>query len=68
MSYIVPIHRPTAVRKALKLSFLSPNEDTLVVAYVPHPFRLANADHVPAKRIAWSFILLPRKVMLFVAA
>ncbi|ETN41643.1 uncharacterized protein HMPREF1541_03579 [Cyphellophora europaea CBS 101466] len=32
MSYIVPIHRPTAVRKALKLSFLSPNEDTLVVA------------------------------------
>jgi hypothetical protein len=35
MSYIVPIHRPTAVRKALKLSFTGPEDDTLVVAYVP---------------------------------
>ncbi|KPI39176.1 DNA damage-binding protein 1 [Cyphellophora attinorum] len=32
MSYIVPIHRPTAVRKALKLSFIGPEDDTLVVA------------------------------------
>lgn len=38
MSYIVPIHRPTAVRKAFKLSFLSPEEDTLVVAFVHTPF------------------------------
>ncbi|KAI1579708.1 MMS1-N multi-domain protein [Pyrenophora tritici-repentis] len=32
MAYIAPIHRPSSVRHALKLSFLSPDEDCLVVA------------------------------------
>ncbi|KAL2444016.1 DNA damage-binding protein 1a [Exophiala dermatitidis] len=32
MSYIVPIHRPSGVRHAIKLNFLDPNSDTLVVA------------------------------------
>jgi DNA damage-binding protein 1 len=32
MAYIAPIHRPSSVRHALKLSFLAVDEDTLVVA------------------------------------
>lgn len=32
MAYIAPIHRPTSVRHALKIRFLSPDEDSLVVA------------------------------------
>ncbi|RMZ76327.1 hypothetical protein DV738_g4959, partial [Chaetothyriales sp. CBS 135597] len=32
MSYVVPIHRPSGVRHALKLHFLSSRQDTLVVA------------------------------------
>ena len=32
MSYIVPVHRPTSVRHAIKLSFLQPDEEALVVA------------------------------------
>jgi len=32
MAYIAPIHRPSSIRHALKLSFLAPNEDCLVVA------------------------------------
>ncbi|EXJ94392.1 hypothetical protein A1O1_02786 [Capronia coronata CBS 617.96] len=32
MSYIVPIHRPSGVRHAIKLNFLDPNSDTLIVA------------------------------------
>ena len=34
MAYLAPIHRPTSVRHAIKLQFLAPNEDCLVVAYV----------------------------------
>ncbi|KIW12838.1 hypothetical protein PV08_08025 [Exophiala spinifera] len=32
MSYVVPIHRPSGVRHAIKLNFLEPNVDTLVIA------------------------------------
>ncbi|KKY25033.1 putative uv-damaged dna binding [Phaeomoniella chlamydospora] len=32
MAYIVPIHRPSGVRHALKLRFLDPEEDSLIVA------------------------------------
>ncbi|KAF2009905.1 hypothetical protein BU24DRAFT_427938 [Aaosphaeria arxii CBS 175.79] len=32
MAYIAPIHRPSSVRNALKLNFLAPDEDCLVVA------------------------------------
>lgn len=34
MAYIVPIHRPTSVRHALKLRLLSSEEECLVLAYV----------------------------------
>lgn len=33
MSYIVPIHCPTSIRHAVKLQFLEPGEDSLIVAY-----------------------------------
>lgn len=33
MAYVVPIHRASSVRHALKLNFLEPEEDCLVVAY-----------------------------------
>lgn len=33
MAYLAPIHRPTSVRHAIKLQFLQPDEDCLVVAY-----------------------------------
>ncbi|KAL8753229.1 MAG: hypothetical protein Q9199_005198 [Rusavskia elegans] len=32
MAYIAPIHRPSSVRHALKIRFLSPDEESLVVA------------------------------------
>ncbi|KAJ9612872.1 hypothetical protein H2200_002813 [Cladophialophora chaetospira] len=32
MSYVVPIHQPSGVRHAIKLNFLEPSVDTLVVA------------------------------------
>jgi DNA damage-binding protein 1 len=32
MSYIVPIHRPSGVRHAIKLNFLSPAEEAVVIA------------------------------------
>ncbi|KAL3458134.1 mono-functional DNA-alkylating methyl methanesulfonate N-term-domain-containing protein [Aspergillus heterothallicus] len=32
MSYIVPIHRASSIRHALKLNFINPEEETLVVA------------------------------------
>ncbi|KAL8898929.1 MAG: hypothetical protein Q9192_001835 [Flavoplaca navasiana] len=32
MAYLAPIHRPSSVRHALKIRFLSPDEDSLVVA------------------------------------
>ncbi len=32
MAYVVPIHRPSSVRHALKLRFLGPTEETLIVA------------------------------------
>jgi DNA damage-binding protein 1 len=32
MAYIAPIHKPSSVRHALKLNFLSAEEDCLVVA------------------------------------
>ncbi|KIX00016.1 uncharacterized protein Z518_10943 [Rhinocladiella mackenziei CBS 650.93] len=32
MSYVVPIHHPSGVRHAIKLNFLDPNVDTLIVA------------------------------------
>ncbi|KAI1624436.1 DNA damage-binding protein 1 [Exophiala viscosa] len=32
MSYVVPIHRPSGVRHAIKLNFLGPDADTLIVA------------------------------------
>lgn len=32
MAYIAPIHRPSSIRHALKLSFLAPDEDCLVIA------------------------------------
>ena len=55
MSYIVPIHRPTAVRKAAKLSFIRPDEDTLVVAYVPISVLMAiRLTHDLAKRVVSS--------------
>jgi DNA damage-binding protein 1 len=44
MAYIAPIHRPSSVRHALKISFLAPGSDDLVVAkanrleiYSPNP-------------------------------
>lgn len=44
MAYIAPIHRPSGVRHAVKLSFLAPDSDDLVVAkanrldiYSPNP-------------------------------
>lgn len=33
MAYIAPIHQPSAVRHALKLNLLDPEEESLVVAY-----------------------------------
>lgn len=39
MAYVVPIHRASSVRHALKLQFLKPEEDCLVVAFVyPSPY------------------------------
>ena len=32
MAYLAPIHQPTSIRHALKLNFLSPEEESLVVA------------------------------------
>jgi DNA damage-binding protein 1 len=32
MSYIVPIHRPSGVRHAIKLNFLSPTEEAVIIA------------------------------------
>jgi len=32
MAYLAPIHRPSSVRHAIKLSFLSPDSDDLIVA------------------------------------
>jgi DNA damage-binding protein 1 len=32
MAYIAPIHRPSSVRHALKLNFMTADEDCLVVA------------------------------------
>jgi DNA damage-binding protein 1 len=44
MAYIAPIHRPSSVRHALKISFLTPDSDDLIVAkanrleiYSPNP-------------------------------
>jgi DNA damage-binding protein 1 len=44
MAYIAPIHRPSSVRHALKISFLAPDSDDLIVAkanrleiYSPNP-------------------------------
>ena len=34
MAYVVPIHRASSIRHALKLQFLKPEEDALVVALV----------------------------------
>lgn len=34
MAYVVPIHRASSIRHALKLQFFKPEEDSLVVAYV----------------------------------
>lgn len=33
MAYVVPIHRASSVRHALKLQFFEPEEESLVVAY-----------------------------------
>ena len=33
MAYLAPIHRPSGARHALKLTFLTPEEESLVVAY-----------------------------------
>ncbi|KAH7398342.1 mono-functional DNA-alkylating methyl methanesulfonate N-term-domain-containing protein [Pyrenochaeta sp. MPI-SDFR-AT-0127] len=45
MAYIAPIHRPSSVRHALKLSFLAPDEDCLVVAKSNRlEFYIQNAD------------------------
>lgn len=35
MAYVVPIHRASSIRHALKLQFLKPEEESLVVALVP---------------------------------
>ena len=32
MSYIVPIHRPSGVRNAIKVNFLGPNDESLILA------------------------------------
>ncbi|KAA6409312.1 MAG: hypothetical protein FRX48_06865 [Lasallia pustulata] len=32
MAYLAPIHRPTSIRHALKINFLSPDEECLIVA------------------------------------
>ncbi|KAK4539382.1 hypothetical protein LTR36_010983 [Oleoguttula mirabilis] len=44
MAYLAPIHRPSSVRHAIKLSFLTPDSDDLIVAkanrleiYTPNP-------------------------------
>ena len=34
MAYVVPIHRPGSVRHAIKLEFLEPGRQCLVIAYV----------------------------------
>lgn len=34
MAYVVPIHKASSVRHALKLQFLNPEEESLVVALV----------------------------------
>ncbi|RMD43799.1 hypothetical protein DV735_g1361, partial [Chaetothyriales sp. CBS 134920] len=50
MSYVVPVHRPSGVRHALKLRFLSSTQDTLVVAKANRLERLRPAgsatDHL----------------------
>ncbi|RMZ82414.1 hypothetical protein DV737_g2117, partial [Chaetothyriales sp. CBS 132003] len=50
MSYVVPVHRPSGVRHALKLHFLSPTHDTLVVAKANRLERLrpaaSHTDHL----------------------
>ena len=37
MSYVVPIHRPSGVRHAVKLNFLNASNDALVIALVTLP-------------------------------
>jgi DNA damage-binding protein 1 len=34
MAYVVPIHKASSIRHALKLHFMKPEEDSLVVALV----------------------------------
>jgi hypothetical protein len=38
MAYVVPIHRASSVRHALKIQFFKPEEDCLVVAYVVYTY------------------------------
>ena len=40
MAYVVPIHRASSIRDALKLRFLNAEEETLVVALVALSFFL----------------------------
>jgi len=37
MAYLASIHEASAVRHAIKANFLSPDESSLLVAYVAHP-------------------------------
>ena len=37
MSYIVPIHQASSIRHALKLQFMKPEEESLIVALVEPP-------------------------------
>jgi hypothetical protein len=34
MAYVVPIHRASSIRHAVKLNFVQPEEDCLVAAWV----------------------------------
>lgn len=45
MAYIAPIHRPSSVRHALRLSFLAPDSDDLVIARANRLEIWALADH-----------------------
>ena len=42
MAYVVPIHKASSVRHAIKLQFLNPEEESLVVALVTTIHRSAS--------------------------
>ncbi|KAL9109514.1 MAG: hypothetical protein Q9227_005849 [Pyrenula ochraceoflavens] len=61
MAYVVPIHHPTSVRKALKLRFLDPDEDVLIAAYDQHE-QLSSSSVLRYSKAVYGFVTLLEKI------